>query len=149
MFVVTEEIVIEASPEEVYRFLDEPRNHVKITPSLVSIDDVQYLENGGKRATYEYKLAGVQLTGQVKDRRRDPPHELVQELSGAIDGTISYEFEEADAGTSITYEAAYELPTTVIETVLAPVATTYNEREAEATLKNLKSQLEACPDGHE
>jgi carbon monoxide dehydrogenase subunit G len=143
MFAVTTEIEIEATPEEAYRFLDDPRNHVKITPSLVSIDDVQWLENGGKRATYEYKLAGVQLTGEVRDRHRDPPTDLVQALSGAIDGTISYTFDGGDATTTVTYEAEYALPTTVIETVLAPVASSYNEREAEATLKNLKAHLEA------
>lgn len=143
MFAVTTEIEIDAPPEEVYRFLDDPRNHVKITPSLVSIDDVQWLENGGKRATYEYKLAGIQLTGEVRDRRREPPNRLVQKLSGAIEGTISYTFESDDGTTVVTYEAEYELPTTVIDTVLAPVATAYNKREAEATLENLKVHLEA------
>lgn len=142
MFAVTKEIEIEAPPEEVYRFLDDPQNHVKITPSLVSIDDVQWLEGGGKRATYEYKLAGVTLSGEVRDRRRDPPDELVQALSGAIEGRIAYAFEAEDGTTTVSYEAEYDLPTTVIETVLAPVATAYNEREADATLQNLKAHLE-------
>lgn len=142
MFVVKKDITIDRSAEDVFRFLDDPRNHVKITPGLVSIDDVEWLENGGKCARYEYMLAGVQLTGQVRDRLRDPPNRLVQELSGAIDGTIEYGFTEEDGLTVVEYVAEYELPTTVVETVLEPVAASYNEREAEATLSNLKSHLE-------
>ncbi|WP_049935298.1 SRPBCC family protein [Haloplanus natans] len=142
MFSVEKSIEIESPPGEVFSFLDDPRNHVKITPSLIQVSDIETLSNGGKRAKYRYKLAGVELVGRVEDVDRSPGKRLVQDLSGAIDGTISYDLRQ-NGGTVVHYEAEYRLPDTVVDTVLAPVAKAYNEREAEATVENLKAFLES------
>lgn len=141
MFTIEREISIDCPPDEVFAFLDNPRNHVKITPSLVSIGSVETLPNGGTRAEYQYKLAGVTLTGRVEDIERLPDSRLVQELSGTIRGTITYDL-DADVDTVVRYRAEYQIPDTVTEAVLEPVARAYNEREAEATLENLKTFLE-------
>lgn len=143
MFTVEKQIRINSQPGEVFSFLDDPRNHVKITPGLVNVGAVEALPNGGKRAEYRYKLAGVELVGSVVDVERSPGSRLVQELSGAIDGTISYHLDDDGGATVLRYEAEYELPDTVIESVLAPIAEAYNRREAEATVENLKTFLEA------
>lgn len=142
MFSVEEQVVIESPPDSVFSFLDDPRNHVKITPGLIDVSDVEALPNGGTRAEYRYKLAGVTLVGSVEDVERSPDSRLVQSLSGAIDGTVEYVLDREDGATTLRYEAAYDLPDTVIDTVLAPVATAYNRREARATLENLKTFLE-------
>ncbi|MFD1632302.1 SRPBCC family protein [Haloplanus ruber] len=150
MFSVEKRIVIDASPAAVFSFLDDPRNHVKITPSLVDIENIEALPDGGKRAAYRYTLAGIELVGKVEDVERSPDERLVQRLSGAIDGTIRYELEaeetdegDAESRTSLRYEAEYELPATVVDSLLAPIAKAYNQREAKATLENLKTFLEA------
>lgn len=142
MFSVTYETTIDVEPEEAYSFLDDPRNHVRITPGLIDVRDVERLSAGGKRATYRYELAGVTLSGTVEDVDRDPPELLVQSLSGAIDGTIAYELDSVDGGTCLHYEAEYELPETVVDTVLSPIAAAYNEREAKSTVENLRTHLE-------
>ncbi|MXR41408.1 SRPBCC family protein [Halobaculum sp. WSA2] len=142
MFTVETRIEIDSQPGEVYSFLDDPRNHVKITPGLIDVSDVEALPDGGKRAEYRYKLAGVTLVGSVEDVERSPPDRLTQELSGAIDGTITYDLDGTDAGTLLRYEAEYDIPDTVIDTVIAPVASAYNRREARTTLENLKTFLE-------
>jgi carbon monoxide dehydrogenase subunit G len=143
MFSVEQTARVEAPPEEVFSFLDDPRNHVKITPGLIEVGSVEALPDGGKRAEYRYKLAGVKLVGQVVDVERAPASRLVQELSGAIDGTIAYHLANAEGDTEFRYVAEYDLPDTVIESVLAPIAEAYNRREAEATVENLKTFLEA------
>ncbi|QZX99110.1 SRPBCC family protein [Halobaculum rubrum] len=142
MFTVETQIEIDSQPEGVFSFLDDPRNHVKITPGLINVSSVEALPNGGKRAEYRYKLAGVTLVGSVEDIERSPPGCLTQALSGAIDGTITYDLDGTETGTLLRYEAEYDIPGTVIDTVLAPVASAYNRREAEATLENLKTFLE-------
>lgn len=143
MIAARDQIEVEASPEDVFAFMDEPSKQVKITPSLVEVTDVRRLANGGKQAEYTYTLAGVELGGTVRDIERQPPNRLVQSLSGAIDGTIRHTFEAVDAGTLVTYAAEYDLPQTVLESVLEPIVRTYNEKEVEATLANLKAHLEA------
>ena len=142
MFTVETQIEIDSQPGEVYSFLDDPRNHVKMTPGLIDVSDVEALPDGGKRAEYRYKLAGVTLVGSVEDVERSPPDRLTQELSGAIDGTITYDLRGTDAGTLLRYEAEYDIPDTVIDTVIAPVVAAYNRREARTTLENLKTFLE-------
>ena len=142
MFTVETQIEINSQPEEVFSFLDDPRNHVKITPGLIDVSGVEALPNGGKRAEYRYKLAGVTLVGSVEDIERSPPGRLTQALSGAIDGTITYDLDGAETETLLRYEAEYDLPGTVIDTVLAPVASAYNRREARTTLENLKTFME-------
>jgi carbon monoxide dehydrogenase subunit G len=142
MFTVEKQIRIDSPPDEVFGFLDDPRNHVKITPGLVDVGGVEALPNGGKRAEYRYKLAGVKLVGHVEDVERAHGSRLVQELTGAIDGRISYHLDDDDGATVLRYVAEYELPDTVIESVLAPIAEAYNRREAEATVQNLKTFLE-------
>ncbi|AAG19768.1 MULTISPECIES: SRPBCC family protein [Halobacterium] len=141
MFTVEQQATIDAPPGDVFSFLDDPRNHVKITPGLITVTDVEALASGGKRAKYRYKLAGVELVGTVEDIERVPERRLVQELTGAIDGTITYRL-SGDDTTSLTYEAEYDLPDTVIESVLAPIAKAYNKREAAATVDNLTTFLE-------
>jgi carbon monoxide dehydrogenase subunit G len=146
MFTVEQQVRIDSPPGEVFSFLDDPRNHVKVTPGLVDVADVEALASGGKRAEYRYKLAGVELVGVVEDVERVPGSRLVQRLTGAIDGTITYELagddDDDDGATDLTYEAEYDLPDTVIESVLAPIAEAYNRREARATVENLKTFLE-------
>ncbi|MDH5019755.1 SRPBCC family protein [Halobacterium rubrum] len=146
MFTVEQQVRIDSPPGEVFSFLDDPRNHVKVTPGLVDVADVEALASGGKRAEYRYKLAGVELVGVVEDVERVPGSRLVQRLTGAIDGTITYELagddNDDDGATDLTYEAEYDLPDTVIESVLAPIAEAYNRREARATVENLKTFLE-------
>lgn len=144
MFTVEQQVRIDSPPGEVFSFLDDPRNHVKVTPGLVDVADVEALASGGKRAEYRYKLAGVELVGVVEDVERVPGSRLVQQLTGAIDGTITYELagDDDDTATDLTYEAEYDLPHTVIESVLAPIAEAYNRREARATVENLKTFLE-------
>lgn len=142
MFTVEQQTRVAATPAEVFAFIDNPRNHVKITPGLIDVTNVKALPDGGKRAEYQYKLAGVTLVGTVEDTKRSPESELVQELSGAIEGTISYRLAADNGATELQYDAEYSLPDTVIESVLAPIAEAYNRREAEATVKNLKLFLE-------
>lgn len=141
-FTVEREIRIASPAGDVFSFLDDPRNHVKITPGLLEVSDIEALPDGGKRARYRYKLAGVTLAGHVEDIERVPGSRLVQQLTGAIEGTISYDLTGEDGGTHLAYEAVYSLPETVIDTVLAPIAEAYNRREARSTLENLKTHLE-------
>nr|AAD15050.1 bacterio-opsin linked product [Halobacterium salinarum] len=139
MFTVEQQATTDA-PGDVFSFLDDPRNHVKITPGLITVTDVEALASGGKRAKYRYKLAGVELVGTVEDIERVRQRRLVQELTGAIDGTITYRLSRTHHVADL--RGRVRLPDTVIESVLAPIAKAYNKREAAATVDNLTTFLE-------
>ena len=139
--------VIDRPPEAVFEYMDVPENQGRISPRLSGVETVGTLDNGGKRATYTYRLFGLSFEGEVRGVVHEPPERIVFELSGDIDGRIEWEFEPVDAGTRLTYTATYDLGLPwPVRLLLAPVTDRFNRRELEATLRNLADRM-AAPEG--
>ncbi len=145
MYTASHRVQVDASIERILEFLDEPRNHVKMTPGLLSIETTDVGVDGDRwQGHYVYKLAGVRLEGTVQEVEREVPSRLVHELSGAIDGRLFATLTETDDGdVTIEYSAEYDLPGTVLAAVPEATATGYVSRDLECTLANLKTHLEA------
>jgi len=132
-----------AKPREtVFAYLDQPRNHATVTPSLESAETVEQLDNGGKRARYVYGMAGITREGYLTETTHIESERMVFELSGGITGEIDISFADADGGTAVTYSADYELPGRVLAAVADPIARRFNSRQLGKTLDNLQTQLE-------
>jgi uncharacterized protein YndB with AHSA1/START domain len=101
------------------------------------------MQNGGARASYVYKMAGVPFRGEVTAREFAPHERIVFDMTGDIEGEIRWEFTEEDGGTRVTYSARYEIPGSVLATLARPIAAKYNERELRSTLANLRERFEA------
>ena len=139
--------VIDRPPEAVFEYMDVPENQGRISPRLSGVETVGTLDNGGKRATYTYRLFGLSFEGEVRGVVHEPPERIVFELSGDIDGRIEWEFEPVDGGTRLTYTATYDLGLPwPVRLLLAPVTDRFNRRELEATLRNLDDRM-AAPEG--
>lgn len=144
MLTVEDDIVVERPVDAVFDYMDDPHNQTEITPSITDVRNVEPLDDGGKRLDYTYQMAGVSLDGTLETPVYEPDERIVFEMvDGDLSGTITWEFEPVDAGTRVTYSAEYELPSTVLETVVRPFADRYNERELRTTLQNLKTRLES------
>ncbi len=136
--------VIDRPPEAVFEYMDVPENQGRISPRLSGVETVGTLDNGGKRATYTYRLFGLSFEGEVRGVVHEPPERIVFELSGDIDGRIEWAFEPVDGGTRLTYTATYDLGLPwPVRLLLAPVTDRFNRRELEATLRNLDDRLAA------
>jgi len=136
--------VIDRPPEAVFEYMDVPENQGRISPRLSGVETVGVLDNGGKRATYTYRLFGLSFEGEVRGVVHDPPERIVFELSGDIDGRIEWDFEPVDGGTRLTYTATYDLGLPrPVQWLLAPLTDPFNRRELEATLRNLAARLAA------
>jgi carbon monoxide dehydrogenase subunit G len=142
MVEVSDSVHVAATPRAVFEYLDDPHHHVEITPSLVGVDDVRPLDNGGKRAAFVYSIAGVKLDGDLVETTHEPDERMVFELSGQLSGEIDIEFRPADGGTQVTYTGTYEIPGRVLARVAEPFVRRYNERELRTLLGNLKTRLE-------
>jgi len=140
---VSESIRIARPVEEVFEFLDDPRNHAEITPSLASVGGIEPLENGGKRVEHTYEMVGISLHGVLVERVHEENERMVFEMDGDLTGEIEITFEGDDGGTTVTYSAAYDLPGRVLSKLAAPVIRRYNRRELSKTLANLQASLEA------
>lgn len=140
---VTESVTVDRSIGAVFDYLDDPRNHAEITPSLAEVRNVESLENGGKRVDHTYKMAGVSLDGGLVEHHHEENERMVFEMRGDLTGEIELDFEESEDGTIVTYSAEYELPGRVLSALATPFVKRYNERELRTTLQNLKTRLEA------
>ncbi len=142
---VSETIQVDRPVEVVYAYLDQPENHAEISPSLAESELIERLENGGKRASYTYRMAGVSREGELTETIHEDGERMVFEMSGELTGTIDIAVAAVDGGTEVTYAAEYELPGRVLSAVAEPLAKRYNRRELATTLQNLKSRLETEP----
>ena len=139
---VEDDVHVAVAPEAAFDYMDVPEHQAEISPSLSAVETVAELPNGGKRATYTYRMLGVPLDGEVEATVYDPPRRIVFEMTGGIEGTIEWTFSPEDDGVRVGYAAEYDLPIPVLDRLAAPVIRKYNERELRTTLQNLKTRLE-------
>jgi carbon monoxide dehydrogenase subunit G len=136
------EIHVDVDPETAFDYMDVPEHQAEISPSLSRVETVAELPNGGKRATYTYRMGGIPLDGEVESVTYEPPERIEFEMTGSIEGTIEWTFTPEDDGVRIGYTAEYGLPHPVLDRLAEPFVRTYNERELTTTLRNLKTRLE-------
>lgn len=134
---------IDAPRETVFAFLDEPPNQVRVTPSLIGVGNVEPKAGGGKRLVYGYRTFGVVFTGSLETTTYDPPERIVFQMDGDVVGTITWEVEAADAGTTrFTYTAEYDLSVFPGAQFARPLFAWYNRREVQTTLQNVQRLVE-------
>jgi carbon monoxide dehydrogenase subunit G len=142
MAAVSESIWIGRPVETVFSYLDDPRNHAEISPSISNIRNVEPLENGGKQLEHTYEMAGVGIDGELIEQIHEDEERMRFEMGGRLTGEIDLEFTPRDDGTEVTYSAEYDIPGRVLSKVATPLIERYNERELQTTLENLKEELE-------
>jgi carbon monoxide dehydrogenase subunit G len=141
MVSVTGRVHVAAPPTVVFDFLDDPHNHVAITPSLAGVEAIEPLDNGGKRARFTYRIIGLSVGGTLVERLHDPPERMVFDLQGQLTGEIDLQFASDGEGTEVTYAAEYDLPWGPLGRALAPLVRWYNEREVRRLLENLRDEF--------
>ena len=142
MVTVSHTVRVDAPVETVFEYVDEPENHVEMTPSITAVSNVEPLDSGGKRLDYTYEMAGVSLTGTMETPVYEPNDRIVFRMDGDLSGTLTWAFEPEGDATRVTYTAEYDLPGGVLAKVAEPFAVRYNERELRTTLQNLRDRLE-------
>jgi carbon monoxide dehydrogenase subunit G len=142
MIEVSRSVEIDAPVERVFAFMDDPHNHVTVTPSLAEVRNVEPLEDEGKRLDYTFRMAGVGLDGELVETVHEPDERMVFDMRGQLEGEIDLAFAPVEDGTELTYTGRYELPGRVLSAVAEPFVRRYNERELETTLANVKSHVE-------
>jgi carbon monoxide dehydrogenase subunit G len=143
MIEVSESITVDASVERVFAFMDDPENHLTVTPSLADVRNVERLDNGGKRLEHTFRMAGISLDGELEEVERAENERMLFEMRGQLSGEIELTFEPVDGGTRFTYTGRYDLPGQVLERVARPFVRRYNERELSTTLANVRTHVES------
>lgn len=135
-------IDVDASPEEVFELLADPRNHQKFMPSLTDISEVSD-NDVGKRGVYEFEMVGTSMTGEFADTAYDPPNRRAYDFTGDIEGTVEWTVEAGDGESRVRYRSTIDMPgPDLLDAITDPVAKRFMRQEVESTLENLKVLVE-------
>ena len=142
MATVEQSILIRTSVEKVFAFASDPAHVTEFWPSMMAVNDIQPLPNGGHRFNWVYKMAGMRFEGTSEDVEYIPNQRMVQKSTGGIQATITWTFQPEAEGTRVTFQGAYTVPVPLIGRIAEAVVVKVNEHEAEVLLTNLKALME-------
>lgn len=134
---------VSVPPQVAFAFVADPYNLVKLIPGLTDVSDVSEDEDGSTRGQLQYELAGISLTGRFRDSQREPPSLLVRSITGAIDGTWRYRFEETPDGTAIAHSVALDFPAAVRDRLPGLAVQAYVDGEVSTATETLRAFLDA------
>jgi len=144
MVSVRDGIAIDAPPETVFEYLDEPANHRTVTSAITGISNIEPLDNGGKELDFTYRMVAVGIEGHLVQTVHEPPTCHRFEMDGGLSGELTFDIEAAGDGSWVTYTAEYTIPGQVVATVIEPFVRRYNKAELQSTLANLKAKIESA-----
>ena len=139
---IDREITVSAPLENVFSYISDPGNWPEFWPSLIEIKEIESLPNGGYRASYEYKMAGMRFEGIGEHSRFAPNSWLVIETRGGIRSIITWTFRSRQPDeTRLTLTVEYSIPIPLLGKLAEAVVLKMNEQEADLVLANLKTRF--------
>lgn len=140
------DVQIEASPDDVYAMVMDPRRldaWVSIHDALLDAPDGE-LDQGSK-LTQRLKVAGRRFCVHWRVKEDERPRRVVWEGSGPVwsKARVTYSFEDRDGGTRFGYANEYELPGGAAGRLAGRAVARAAQREMDRSLDQLKKLLEA------
>ena len=141
MATIKNSININAPVEKVFEYFT-PEILPEVWPSLVEVNNIQELPNGGFSWDWVYKMAGMRFTGSSEHTEVVPNERTVTLSTGGIDSTITWEYQPVDDGTKLTITTEYKVPIPLLGKLAESIIVKMNENEAEVVLANVKAMME-------
>ena len=143
MAIVNKSITINAPIEKVFKYTTEQTNLPEIWPSLIENKVVERLPNGGTKAQFVYKMAGMRFEGISTDTEFIPNQRVVSKTEEVVESEITWEFQSEGEATNVAFRAEYTVPIPLLGKLAEAFIVKQNENEAETILANLKARMEA------
>lgn len=135
-------ITIDAPVEEVFLFLSEPENRLKVWPSLLKVEDVCRNPTGGCRYRFTFNLGDGAYRGTCTDVQCIDCRSITVQITGGIRGTVSYAFTPEGSGTNLTVTTNYTLAPPLLPELAKSVIATHCRNELTILLANIKKMIE-------
>jgi len=135
------EIIVNSSIGRVFSYISEPSNWPEFWPGLMEIEDIQPLPNGGYKAKYEYKMAGMRFKGTGEYTEFVPNHWIVVQTKGGIQSTITCTFRSIEDNTRISLTIEYKVPVPLLGKLAEFVILKMNDQEADLVRVNLRARF--------
>jgi uncharacterized membrane protein len=135
-------IVVQASTDRVFAYVDEPMNLPIWLPFIVAVHDV-IGTGAGQQFEWTSKMAGLVLHGQSTVVEHAPNKCGVHQTIGMVRSTFGYAVEPHEKGTRLTLKVEYSIPVPVVGRLAEHVLLRRNVRELEVGLATIKEVLES------
>ena len=139
---VAKSIIVDATAEKIFGYINVPTNLPEIWPSMLEATDVQRLPNGGNSFRWTYKMAGMRFKGTSEDTEVIENQRVVSDSKGGIRSVITWILEPEARGTKATFRAEYTVPIPLLDKLAEAFIVKLNEHEVEVILANLKARME-------
>ena len=135
-------ILIHAPPEDVFAYVDDPRELPTWLPSMIEVRKV--IGTGlGQQYEYTYKMGGLQLRGTNVVIEHVPNERGLHQVIGMITALWDYSVEPHPEGTLLNIEVEYSIPIPVLGRLAERLAIKQNAASFELALINVKDVMEA------
>jgi carbon monoxide dehydrogenase subunit G len=135
-------VFIDASPDQVFAYVDDPSKLVEWLPGMMEVHDV-IGSGAGQQHEWTYKMAGVKLRGQAVVVEHILNTSAVHQTVGMIHSTFAYSVEPHDEGTRLSLDVEYTVPIPVLGKLAERLVIARNARELALALTNVKETLES------
>ena len=135
-------ILIHAPPQDVFAYVDDPRELPTWLPGMIEVRNV--IGTGlGQQYEYTYKMGGLQLRGTNIVIEYVPNERGLHQVIGMISALWDYSVEPHPEGTLLNIEVEYSVPIPVLGRLAERLAIKQNAASFELALINVKDVMEA------
>ena len=139
---ITKHVEINAPVEKVFEYMSHPENLVEIWPSMVDVENVAELPDGGLTYDWTYKMAGLKFRGTSVTTETIENERTVVTNKKGIPSTFDWQYHPRNGGMALDLEIEYKVPTPVLGNVAEKAIIKMNDNEANMLLANLKAVME-------
>ena len=93
METVEKSIIINAPPENVFEYIDDPMNDPEWMIGMVEVHEVEGLPGVGRHFHWTFKMVGIPLKGQSTTIEHVPNRRTVTESQGGVSSTWAADVE--------------------------------------------------------
>ena len=141
MAIIGEAVTINAPVEKIFNYISTPNNLPEFWPSLVEVTDIESLPNGGYKARYVYKMAGVSFKGTGEYTEIVPNQSLVIVTKGGIKSILTWTLRSQANRTRVTLTINYKIPVPLLSKLAEAVVEKMNKQELTSMLTNLRTMF--------
>jgi carbon monoxide dehydrogenase subunit G len=139
---IQKSIIINAPPEKVFAYLEDPMNVPEWLPGMIEARNITG-SGVGQRFEWTYKMLGIQFKGETEVTEVIQNQRSVEKSKAGIESIWVYTYEPHEGGTKLSMDIDYKVPVPVLGKLAEKLVLKTNEREAELALENIKTIVEA------
>ena len=135
-------IIINAPPEKVFAYLQDPMNVPEWLPGMIEVRNITG-SDVGQCYEWTYKMLGIHFNGESEVTEVIQNERFVLKSKAGIESIWVYTYEPHEGGTKLSLDLDYKVPVPVLGKLAEKLVLKTNEREAELALENIKTMVEA------